>query len=165
MMLNNSGVYLWEHIRGGKILALGEIPNTVTIAGRNHMLNTEFRSGTQQASWFFGLVDNDAYDDNPDTDTMVDHPGWTELVDYDQATRPQWSPSAPVGGALTNAAPAAFTMSATNSVNGFFVASNSTKGGTAGILWSSVPFNTGPLTVEDGDEIRLTYTYGITSGA
>lgn len=164
MKPNNHGQYRWEHLRNGKVVASGAIDNTVTVEGRNHMLNTEFRGGTQAASWFFGLVDDSAFGSNPDTDTMLVHPGWTEFVTYSQATRPQWSPAAASGGSLTNVTTAVFTINGTGMVHGFFIASNSTKGGTAGVLWSSVPFTTGPLPVESGDEIRTTYTYGVTAG-
>lgn len=157
------GAYHWEHWRGNKKLATGVEHNTVTVEGRNHILNTEFRNTSQAASWFFGLVNNAAFATNPDSDTMVSHAGWTELTAYAEATRPQWSPAAASGGTLTNSSGAVFTFNATNTVHGFFISSNSTKGGTSGVLWSSVPFSTGPMPVESGDEIRVTYTYGISS--
>lgn len=164
MKANNFGIYSWELVRDGQVIASGTEANTVTVEGRNHMLNVEFRAITQAASWFFGLVDDDAFADNPDTDTMISHPGWNEFTGYTEATRPQWSPAAPSGGSLSNTTTAVFTINATGTLHGFFIASNSTKGGTAGVLWSSVPFSTGSLPVETGDEIRTTYTYGVTAG-
>ena len=127
------------------------------------MLNTQFRGGTQQGSWFFGLVNNAGWTANPATDTMASHPGWVEFTGYSEAVRQQWSPAAAASGALTNSTAAVFTINTAATLKGFFISSNSTKGGTAGVLWSSVPFVTGNLTVANGDEIRLTYSYGISS--
>ncbi len=156
------GTYKYELVRAGKIIASGILENQVTIEGRNHMLNTEFRAGTQQASWFFGLVDNTGWTGNPDSDIMASHPGWSEFVGYTESTRRQWSPGAPTLGSLTNATPAVFTIDTAGALYGFFISSNSAKGGTSGTLWSSVQFASGILNINIGDEIRVTYTYGIT---
>lgn len=156
-----TGVYNYELIRAGEVIASGELFNQVTLEGRNHMLNTEFRAGTQQTSWFFGLVDNTGWSDNPETDTMLSHPGWDEFVAYDEATRRQWSPGAPALASLSNATPAVFTINASGAIFGFFISSNSAKEGTSGVLWSSVQFTSGILNVNSGDEVRVTYTYGI----
>src|SRR5436190_9305666 len=116
MKPNNYGFYKWELVRAGKVIARGTEHNTVTVEGRNHMLNTEFRGGTQAASWFFGLVDNAGFADHPDTDTMLSHPGWTEFTDYAEGTRPQWTPAAPGGGSLSNTTTAVFTINAVGSL-------------------------------------------------
>lgn len=156
-----NGVYKYEIIRKGKVIARGRLKNQITLEGRNHMLNTEFRGGTQQTSWFFGLVDNSGWTGNPETDTMASHPGWVEFAGYSEATRRQWSPGVPVAGSLANSTPAVFTITGSGAIYGFFISSNSTKGGTSGTLWSSVQFASGVQSVNAGDEIRVTYTYGI----
>lgn len=162
MKRNSRGIYHYEHVRNGQVIDSGDLHNEVAIEGRNHMLNTQFRGGTQQTSWFFGLVDNTGWSGNPETDTMASHPGWVEKTTYSEATRRQWSPAVAAGGSLANTTPAVFTMTAAGTLYGFFISSNSTKGGTAGTLWSSIQFNVGVKSVQIGDELRVTYTYGIT---
>jgi hypothetical protein len=99
-------------------------------------------------------------------DTAASHPGFTEIVPYSNATRP----AVTFGTATTadpsiitnSASPAAFTINATATVGGAFLISDSTKSGTAGVLFSASDFAApGDRTVASGDTLNVTYTFSL----
>ena len=134
-----------------------EFPNGGTTAGFNDVLNTYFNSGTQQTSWFLGLIDNNGFSALATSDTMASHAGWVENTGYSAATRPQWTPQAPSGGAITNPSSVVFAINGTVAIKGAFIVSNSTKNGTTGVLWA-----TGALSavqnLVSGQNLKITYT-------
>ena len=97
---------------------------------------------------------------------MASHAGWTEITAYSQATRP-----ACTFGAATTADPsvisntasvAVFSMNGTETVGGAFLTSNSTKGGTTGVLFSAGDFQSpGDRAVVNGDTLNVTYQFSL----
>jgi len=151
------GHFKVEHIRDGKVIAEYEIPNGIVDAGLNHILETEFHGGTQVTTWYFGLVDNAGFLAFAAGDTVLRHVGWVECVSYDEVNRPAWTAGAATSRQITNASSVIFTISATKTIKGLFVASNNSKGGTAGTLWSTATFGS-PVPFLDNDLLRVTYT-------
>ena len=126
----------------------------ITNAGLNHALNTEFTAGTPVTSWFIGLIDDAAFDELAETDTMGSHAGWTENTNYSQATRPAFSPSTATAEFVSNENPAEFTMTALKSLAGMFLTSVNTKGGTTGVLELQIEFDT-VQTVPIGETLKV----------
>lgn len=155
------GSFWIEQIRDGKVIRKIRIKNTTTYAGLNSLLNVGFRAATQLTAWYCGLVDNSGFTANPNTDTAASHAGWTEFTTYSESVRQTWSPTAASAGSITNTSAMVFTISGSGSINGIFIVSNNTKGGTSGTLWSSASFGS-PLTVASSDVLRITYSYTIT---
>jgi hypothetical protein len=130
-------------------------------------MNTKYFTGSgYTATWYLGLYGAAASNNPAAGDTMASHAGWTEVTAYDQATRPQ----AVFGTATTadpsvinnSGSPAVYTISGTTTVGGAFLTSNSTKGGTTGILFSAVDFSApGDRSVVDNDTITVTYSFSL----
>lgn len=151
----------------GKLKWEDKAENGVTDVGIASLLNVNFRSATQITAWYIGLVDNAGFVAFAAGDTAASHTGWSEVssASYSQSTRVQWSPAAPSGGAIVNTTSADHSMvnSSTLTVKGLFVISDSTKGGTAGTLFSTAAFTGGTQAVNSGDTLKVTYTIAATS--
>jgi hypothetical protein len=158
--LNPKGHFIVEHIRDGKVINAVEFPNTVVNTGKNSILDVQFHSATQITAWYIGLMDNTSYSSNPVTDTMSSHAGWVEFTTYSESVRQTWGAGAPASQQITNASPATFNISGSGTLRGIFVASNSTKSGTTGTLWSSALFSS-TLSVANGDQVKITYTISL----
>jgi hypothetical protein len=161
------GVYRMECIGAdGQVKWVSECPNLVVNVGLQDM-NTKYFSGSSYtAAWYIGLYGAGASNTPAAGDTASSHAGWTEVVPYSNATRPQ----ATFGTATTadpsvisnSASPASFTINATATVGGAFLISNNTKSGTTGILFSASDFQSpGDRAVVSGDTLNVTYTFNL----
>lgn len=156
--LTPEGVWSLQHIRNGEVIGCQPVIfNGITDEGKTSNLDVYFRNQTQLASWYFGLVDNSGFTAFDDADVMTSHSGWSEFVTYSEATRVQWSPDAAASNSISNATPATINITATATLKGGFIVSNSTKSGTSGTLWATVAF-TSNVDVVNGDQLKLTYT-------
>jgi hypothetical protein len=160
------GIIKYELYRGGKLLVAPTLaPNGVANLAKNTLLDMWFNGGAGSGSaWAIGLVDQSTYTAFQATDTITSHSGWTEFTSYTVSgsgtTRGNWAQGAAAGQAVTNPSPVVFDfagITGTATVQGIFVVSSITKGGTDGLLWSSASF-LAPLTVQTGDQLRVTYT-------
>jgi len=142
------------------------LKNLVVNQGLQDMNAKYFSGSAYTAAWFIGLYGAAASNNPTANDTAASHPGFTEVVPYSNATRP----AATFGTATTadpsvitnSASPAAFTINATATVGGAFLISNSTKSGTAGVLFSASDFAApGDRAVSSGDQINVTYTFSL----
>jgi hypothetical protein len=114
--------------------------------------------------WYIGLIST--LTSIVGGDTMLSHTGWTEDTNYSQANRP----TATFGTATTanpsvldnSASVAAFSINGTTTINGAFLTSNNTKGGTTGTLFSAKAFTGGARSVISGDTLNVTYTFSLT---
>ena len=157
-MMNLKGKFSLQHLdAAGNLIQEMEFPNGIVDEGLNHILETEFRSGTQISAWYIGLVSSTGFTAFANSDTLASHPGWTEDQNYSEATRPQWVPDAATGRAISNSSTTDFNMNATATVEGIFIASGNTKGGTTGVLWSTAGFAS-PVNANNGDVIKVTYS-------
>lgn len=118
--------------REGRVVRAWTMWNNWTTVGKNDIL-TQYLTGGTAPTIYIGLIDNSSFSALDATDTMGSHAGWDELTGYDEATRP-----AITFGNIDNYAagggPVTFTGNATESIIGAFITTNSTKGGTTGIL-------------------------------
>lgn len=152
------GKYTIEHFdKNGKLLGKYEVPNGIVDEGLNHILETEFHSGTQITAWYIGLIDNAGFSALDNADVMSSHAGWAESTAYSEATRPAWTAGTAASRAITNASTVNFSINATATIKGIFIASDSTKSGTTGTLWSTAAFGS-TVSVGSGDVLKVTYS-------
>lgn len=154
--------YLIEcHAPDGTLKWSEEIPNIVVNVGLNDVLDKYLKGSTYTAAFFVGLTDG-----TPTfaaADTMASHAGWVEVTDYDEANRQTLTLGTVASQSVDNSASkAVFTINATVTVGGAFVTTNSTKGGTTGILFGGAAFAADRSAV-DNDTITITITISAAS--
>jgi len=161
------GVFKIECLdRDGNHKWSAESHNLVVNVGLKDMNDKYFSGSSYTAAWYIGLYGAAASNTPAAGDTMALHAGWTEVTAYSQSTRPACS-----FGAATTADPsvidnsastATFTINGTVTVGGAFLASDNTKGGTSGILFSAADFQSpGDRSVVSGDTLNVTYTFSL----
>lgn len=108
---------------------------------------------------YLGLIDGDSYSAAPTTDTMASHPGWTEIEDYDEASRPGPFTQGTVSLTTPSATTAilTFTPNTTLQVRGVFVTDDNTKGGSSGRLFAAAILSSA-VEIIPGDPLEITYT-------
>lgn len=141
----------------GQVKWVDYIDNLVTTVGKNDLLDKYLAGSAYTAAWYLGLISATGYTAVAAGDTSASHAGWTESTAYSNATRPapSWG-SASAGSKASTAT--AFTINATDTIKGAFLISNSTKGGTTGVLYSAGLFAAGDRSVINGDTLNVTYT-------
>lgn len=140
--------------------------NLVVNQGLQDMNMKYFKGATYTAAWYIGLYGAASSNNPTANDTAASHPGFTEITPYSNATRPACTfgtASTADPSVISNtASPAVFTINATDVVGGAFLISDSTKGGTAGVLFSASDFAApGDRSVSSGDTINVTYTFSL----
>lgn len=139
----------------GELLWRDEAPNVVFDAAINDILDVYFKDGTKKPQWFIGLINSPAQ--LLASDTMASHPGWTENGNYTNATR-RAAQLSPVANKQVNsvANKAVFTMTGVGgNIFGTFLASDSAKNGTTGILYAAAPFATGAKNLAATDVLTI----------
>jgi hypothetical protein len=153
---DKDGVLKWEASK----------PNLVVNVGLQDMNAKYFTGSSYTAVWYIGLYGAAASNNPAASDTMLSHPGWTEITAYSQVTRPVCTFGVPTSAdpsvATNSAAPATFNISGSVTVGGAFLTNNNTKGGTAGLLFSAADFQApGDRSVVSGDTLTVTYTFSL----
>ena len=155
-----------ECFRQGKLIWKTQYANLITTAGCTKLLDAAFVTGLAAPLWYVGLISTGAV--YAVGDTMGSHAGWTELTNYSQTARPQWTGGTVSSGSVDNsAAKASFTITSAATVAGAFLADSSTKGGTSGTLYGEGSFSSGEQAVIGGDivNITVTLTAGVAAGS
>ena len=127
-------------------------------------LNWLATNDLEAATLYVGLIDADGYTAISPADTMSSHAGWSEESSYSESTRPQWVDLGASGGFLSNTPGATFTPTAAVNVAGFFLTTNSTKGGTTGTLLLVGLSDIGSVTRAIGAVLRGTIEVEFVSG-
>lgn len=165
--LRGGGVFQIEcRDKDGNLKWTAESHNLVVDVGLQDMNTQYFKGVSYTAAWYIGLYGAGASNTPAGTDTMALHPGWTEITPYSNATRPAatfGTASTADPSVITNSAsPAQYNINATATVGGAFLVSNSTKGGSTGILFSAADFQApGDRNVASGDTLNVTYTFSL----
>ena len=154
------------HDENGNLKWEAESHNLVVNAGLKDMNDKYFTGASYTAAWFIGVYGAGASNNPAAADTAASHAGWTEVTAYSNATRPAATFAAATTAdpsVITNSAsPASFSINGTTTVGGAFLISNSTKGGTTGILFSAADFSApGDRAVVSGDTLTVTYTFSL----
>lgn len=130
--------------------------NGIITATIDDLWDVYFSNGTPQAAWYGGLITNTAFTALLATDTMASHSTWQEATNY-TGSRPAWAPGDSAGGVKTNSAAMEFPIATEEALRGMFLVSDNTKGGSAGLLWATGEFDTGPTTPPVGSTFKLFY--------
>jgi len=138
-----------------------EFPNIATLLGLSSMQNVNYRGTTPITAWYIGVISATGYSTPLSSDTISSKP-WTEWTDY-SGNRPQWSPDAAVNGVLTNSTYATLTPSASTAIQGLFIVSDNTRGGTTGLL-DATGVLASSRTVTSGTPLQLRYTKTLAPG-
>lgn len=173
--LSPRGRFQVEHWRDGRLIGVYEFPNGITNEGKDQILNTQFDAATQITTWYLGLIDNANFTALAAADTYDEinqaGNGWDEFADYtdpgngDSATtRPVWNPDAAASQTITNGTVVVFDITATGTIKGLFLVGGGTapenKGDHAAgsTLWATALFDSGDVDVQNGDQLKATYT-------
>jgi len=135
----------------GEVKWTEEKDNLITTEGLNHILDTSFHAGTAVTTWYIGLKGSGS---PAAADTLASHSTWTEAAGY-AGTRKEWTEGASSAGSMTNSSSVDFTINATATVAGAFLASATS--GTTGTLYGIVDF-TAARSVLSGDTLQITVT-------
>lgn len=142
----------------GNLKWIDESKNITVDEGLNDNLGVYFKDGTKNATWYLGLIGTNS---TPlaGWDAAGIGTDFTEYQNYSEAVRQTWVSGAVAAKSLSNSAsPAEFNINgAGGTVYGAFMISNSTKGGTTGVMWCASLLGTA-RTVVSGDIIRVQYT-------
>lgn len=169
MGIKFTNVYNFEcRDRLGNLKWTEQVCNLVTTQGLNDILSKYFKGSSYTATWYVGLVDNASFGSFDATNTAAkittSTPSapttndWAESSAYDESVRQTLTLGTPSAGSVSNtASKAVFTMNATKTIKGGFVISDSTKGGTSGILYGAAAFGTTRSVIDD-DTITVTAT-------
>jgi len=146
----------WGGANVKPLWSLDELCNGITDEGIHYNLDTAFTNNdTAETAWYAGLINNAGFTGVDATDVMSSHSGWAESTDYTESVRQTLSFAAAASRSIT--AEVSFTMNATVTIDGLFVVTNNTKGGTSGVLWSTALYSTGP-DLESGNVLTSNYT-------
>lgn len=150
-------VYDTELWRGGQLVSAKRAYNLVPQVGVNHFAALLRGTGPLISSWHVGLFEGN-YVPDEDTTSSDLQTGAVEFVGYNEAARPAWTHAYDGTSVIDNSASrATFTVTSAKTVYGGFLVSNSTKGGTSGVLLSIARF-------PSPDELRVDDEYRITAG-
>lgn len=128
----------------------------ITNQGLDYVLDVAVHNGTKVGTWYVGLIRDDNYTDLAPGDTLSSHAGWEEATEYSETARQEWIEGSASGQSTTNATEVTFTINATQTFKGFFVASSSTKSGTTGTLLATSLFTGGDKNMVAGQALKIT---------
>lgn len=132
-----------------------EIENLVTNEGLNDQLSKYYKGSAYTAAFFLGLAS--ATPIFSAADVMATHAGWSEITDYSESVRQTLTLGAVAAQAVNNSASkAVFTANANVTLGGVFITTNSTKGGTIGLLIAGGAFTGGNQSVGATDTVSVT---------
>ena len=156
--LKFKGEFVLECLEPDGSLAWREpIHNMTLLAALTDVLAVYLGAGTQKTTWYLGLIDNSGFASLSNADTAASHPGWTENTAYSGGVRPTWTPGAAAGQAITNPTATTFPMTGTGTIKGAFLISDSTLGGTAGLMFATGSFLSNRLVVS-GQSLKAGYS-------
>jgi hypothetical protein len=137
---------------------IDSFPNLVTTGGKNDALDKYLAGSAYTAAWYIGLIGSASYTTGPAVgDTAASHGGWVESQDYSQGARPTTAWSAASAGSKALSSNLTYSINGSVTEKGGFLISNSTKGGTTGILYSAGLFTGGDKILGNGDTLSLSY--------
>lgn len=138
--------------------------NLVVNEGLKFINDSVFTGTSYDADWYLGLITGPGGSNTYDADdTLADHPGWTEFVNYtgDRGAITFGSASLADPSVISNPAPVQFSISSTGGiVAGAFM--TNVDDGTSGVLFSASSFSApGDRAVVSGDTLNVTYTFSL----
>jgi len=163
----NSGLKIsqkwdFELIRSGVCIDRWSDKNLITNEGLNYALDAAMSGGTQITAWYIAIFEDDH---SPAAGNTYATPGFTECTAYDEANRQQWQDGGVSSQSCDNSAnKASVTFNATKTIYGCALVGGGTGASTkddqagGGTLYNVVQFTSGPKSVIDDDELKITVT-------
>lgn len=142
----------------GTIRWVEEANNLVVNEGLDHVLDVVLSGGTQDTSWFLGLL---ASSPSPGATWTATEIASNDFVDYDEATLQAFTDGGVSGQSLDNSAsPAVFTVDTNSStIGGAFLIGTNAKATPSGTLYSAAAFSGGNKSADDDDTLTVTATF------
>jgi hypothetical protein len=165
------GDVLLRHFRGGELIYQEQGSNIFTTAGRNYLLDIIFgtTSKAAEAIFYVGIFKNNVTPAAADVAASCLGASGTygecQDADYDSPAtdKPSYTVAAAASASCTNsAAPASFTIAASITVYGAFLATAAAKTATTGYLMSGKKFTTARAVVND-DVLAVSYSISASS--
>ena len=151
------GVFKFELIRDGVKIDEWESDNIMTDEGLDYELEVGVANGTQISTWYVGIFKGNYTPDGTETGATIAL-DCTEATEYTAGTRQTYVPGAVATQSVDNSASkASFTINATVTIYGAFLAQDSAKNGTTGkaLCISRFPSQ---RDLVNTDELLVTYT-------
>lgn len=138
--------------------------NLIPNAGLNDVLDKYLKGSSYTAAFYVGLLQAAASPAIAAGDTMASHSGWTEFTGYTNSpdVRPTLTLGTVASQSVDNSASvAAFAVTLaspeSSTIDGAFICTDDTKGGTSGVLFSAGFFSSAK-SVGNGDTLNVTAT-------
>lgn len=145
--------------RKGKLIWTSEYDNIVVNEGLDDSLDKHLKGSAYTAAWYVGLCGNGTKDAGDTAAEIGGTNAWAEVTSYDEATRPTLVLGAVSSQSVDNVGNlAVFTVNATVSIYGCFLASSNVKDGTSGVLYSEGDFTDGVRNCKSADVLSVTVT-------
>lgn len=143
---------------GGGLKWHEEYENIVVNEGLDHVLDVVLSAGTQDTSWFVGLL---AASPTPLAAWTATEIASNDFVAYDEATLQAFTDGGVSSQSVDNSgSPATFTISTnSSSIGGAYLIGTNAKATPAGTLYSAGAFSGGNKAADDGDSLEITCTF------
>lgn len=146
-----------ERLLYSQPLWVDEFHNLVVNTGLDDLLDKRFKGSSYTAADYVGVTDGAPT--FAAGDTMASHAGWAEVTAYSQGTRPALTLGTVSSQSVDNSASkATFSINGTTTIGGAFVTTNSTKGGSTGILYGGGALTEGDRDLINGDSLSVQVT-------
>lgn len=134
------------------------IGNIVVNEGLSHALDVVLSGGSQDTSWFVGLL---SASPSPAAGWTATEIASNDFVAYDESNLPAFTDGGESSQSLDNSAsPASFAINSdSSSIGGAFLIGTNAKGTPAGTLYSAGAFSGGNKAADDGDTLEVTMTF------
>lgn len=155
----------FNHWLNDDLSTLQHDPNIVVDEGLNHTLDVTLSAATQLTTWYVGIYKNNYTPVAGDTASTFAGAGVanevTATTDVDETVRETWVEAGVTAKSITNSAsPASYTAAGALAINGAFLISNNTIGGTTGTLFAASKFAATRNLIAT-DVLNITYTINI----
>lgn len=132
--------------------------NLVVNEGLDHLLDVVLSGGTQDTTWFGGLL---AASPTPAAGWTATEIGSNDFVNYDEAVLETWTDGGVSSQSVDNSgSPFQFTIDTNSStVGGAFLIGTNTKATPAGTVYAAGAFTGGNKSLDDNDTLDVTATF------
>ncbi len=143
---------------GGGLKWADSWQNLVVNEGLDHLLDVTLSGGSQDTSWFVGLL---AASPSPLASWTATEIASNDFVAYDESTLQAWTDGGVSSQSVSNSgSPATFTCSTNgSSIGGAFLIGTNAKATPAGTLYAAGAFSGGNKSLDDGDTLDVTASF------
>lgn len=145
-------------LQGGGVKWAEEYQNLIVNAGLDDILDVYLSAGTQDTTWFVGLL---AASPTPLAAWTATEIASNDFVNYDEASLQAFTDGGVSSQSIDNSAsPATFTISTnSSSIGGAYLIGTNAKATPAGTLYAAGAFTGGNKAADDGDTLEVTCTF------